>query len=80
MLNKSINIFFFTIFLFLTAKFYLSEQNRIFINKARSSYSIDKMNLNVLKNDTKNIIEYKSELDEFKNKRKKRIWEKLISN
>ena len=80
MLNKSINIFFFAIFLFLTAKFYFSEQNRIFINKARSSYSIDKMNLNVLKNDTKNIIEYKNELDEFKNKRKKRIWEKLISN
>jgi hypothetical protein len=37
-------------------------------------------NLPVLKNDTKNIIIYKNDLEEFKKKRKKRPWEKLISN
>ena len=37
-------------------------------------------NLPLLKNDTNNVIIYKNELEEFKNKRKKRPWEKLISN
>jgi hypothetical protein len=37
-------------------------------------------NLPVLKNDTNNIIIYKKDLDEFKEKRKERFWEKLISN
>ena len=37
-------------------------------------------NLPVLKNDTNNIIIYKNDLEEFKKKRKKRFWEKLISN
>ena len=34
----------------------------------------------LLKNDTKNIIVYKDDLEEFNKKRKKRVWEKLITN
>ena len=83
MLKKTKNavyIICFIIFIFLITKYYFSEDNRILINKKRSSYSIVETKLSVLKNDTNNIIEYKSELDDFKNKRKKRIWEKLISD
>ena len=36
--------------------------------------------LPVLQNDTNNIIVYKDGLEEFKKKRKKRFWEKLISD
>ena len=83
MLKKTKNavyIICFIIFIFLITKYYFSEDNRILINKKRSSYSIVETKLSVPKNDTNNIIEYKSELDDFKNKRKKRIWEKLISD
>ena len=87
MFKKIINIFFlisFFTFIFLITKYYFSEQNLIFINKSRSSYSLtsnkDENNLMLLKNDTNNIIVYKNDLEEFKNKRKKRFWEKLISN
>ena len=87
MIKKILNIFFlifiFT-FIFLIVKYYLSEKNIIFTNKSRSSYSVkineDINNLPVLKNDTKNIIFYNDDLEKFKNKRKKRFWEKLISN
>ena len=72
------------IFTFIVTKHYLSEQNVIFTNKSRSSYSLilkkKDINLPVLKNDTSNIIVYKNDLEVFKNKRKKRFWEKLISN
>ena len=37
-------------------------------------------NLPLLKNDTNNVIIYKTELEEFKYKRKKRPWEELISD
>ena len=87
MFKKTINIFFlisFFTFIFLVTKHYFSEQNLIFTNKSRSSYSLmlNKYhnNLPLLKNDTNNVIIYKNELEEFKNKRKKRFWEKLISN
>ena len=87
MFKKIINIFFlisFFIFIFLVTKYYFSEQNLIFTNKSRSSYSLTlnkyENNLPLLKNDTNNIIIYKNDLEEFKNKRKKRIWEKLISD
>ena len=43
---------------------------KIYINKV----------CDLLKNDTNNIIIYIDDLEEFKNKRKKRIWENLISN
>jgi len=82
-LNTFFLIFIFT-FIFLIVKYYLSEKNIILTNKSRSSYSVkineDINNLPVLKNDTNNIIFYKDDLEKFKNKRKKRFWEKLISN
>ena len=87
MLKKITNIFFlisFFIFIFLVTKYYFSEQNLIFTNKSRSLYSLTlskyEDNLPLLKNDTNNIIIYINDLEEFKNKRKKRFWEKLISN
>ena len=87
MFKKTINIFFlisFFTFIFLVTKHYFSEQNLIFTNKSRSSYSsmLNKYenNLPLLKNDTNHVIIYKNELEEFKNKRKKRPWEKLISD
>ena len=43
-------------------------------------YQLTKKEKRLLKNDTNNIIVYKNDLEEFKNKRKKRFWEKLISN
>ncbi len=65
-------------------KYYFSEENLILINKSRSSYALDfrkyENNLPLLKNDTNNIIAYIDDLEDFKNKRKKRIWENLISN
>ena len=87
MFKKSINIFFlifiFT-FIFIIIKHYFSEQNFILTNKSRSSYHLTlnkyENSLPLLKNDTNNVIIYKTELEEFKNKRKKRPWEKLISN
>jgi len=82
-LNTFFLIFIFT-FIFLIVKYYLSEKNIIFTNKSRSSYSVkineDINNLPVLKKDTNKIIFYKDDLEKFKNKRKKRFWEKLISN
>ena len=87
MYSRIKNAFFFIIFfifIFLISKYYFSEQNIVFINQSRSSYETsldnDKNNFPVLKNDTNNIIIYVSDLENFKNKRKKRFWEKLISN
>ena len=81
--NAFILIIFF-LFTFLTAKHYFSEENVIFTNKSRTSYSLMASksieNLPVLKNDTNNIIIYKNDLEKFKKKIKKRFWEKLISN
>ena len=71
----------FIIFTFLTINYYFSEENMIHINKSRSIHSLKSyMNLPLLKNDTNNIIVYKNDLEEFKKKRKKRFWEKLISD
>ena len=76
-------VFFFTFFIMVT-KYYFSDENIKLTNKSRSSYSVtlnkDKDNLPLLKSDTNNIIVYKNDLEEFKKKRKKRFWEKLISN
>jgi cbb3-type cytochrome oxidase subunit 3 len=86
MIKKFLKTFFLIIifiFFFLIIKIYLSEQNKIITNKSRTSYLIDNsekyINIPILKNDTKNIISYKNDLEEFKKKRKKRFWEKLIS-
>ena len=85
--KKIKNIFFLIIlfsFIFLVTKYYFSDQNEIFTNKSRSLYlmtlSYDKNNLPILENDTNNIILYINDLENFKKKRKKRFWEKLISN
>ena len=71
-------------FIILITKYYFSEKNIVFTNKSRSSYvtSLDneKNNLPLLENDTSDVIVYINDLEEFKSKRKKRIWEKLISN
>ena len=87
MFQKIKNIFIIislTIFIFLVSMHYFSEQNIIVTNKSRSSYAFetvrDGINLPILKNDTNNIIVYRNDLEEFKEKRKKRLWEKLISN
>ena len=87
MYRKIKNIFFlvsFCTFIILVTKHYFSEENILFTNKSRSSYLLKlnngKNNLPVLKNDTNNIIVYINDLEDFKNKRKKRFWEKLISN
>ena len=81
--NISFLVIFFS-FIFLIIKHYFSEQNIIFTNKSRLSYltSLDnnKINLPILKNDTNNVIIYLNDLKNFKNKKKKRFWEKLISN
>ena len=81
------NIFFlivFFIFIFSVTKYYFSEKNIKFTNKSRSLYlatlSNNKSDLPILENDTTNIISYINDLEDFKKKRKKRFWEKLISN
>jgi len=86
MLKKIKNIFFlisFSTFIFFITNHYFSEQNIILMQKNRSSYSLisnlSNKNIPILKNDTNNIIIYKDGIDEFKEKRKKRFWEKLIS-
>tara|TARA_B100001179_G_C18379419_1_gene312700 strand:+ start:389 stop:661 length:273 start_codon:yes stop_codon:yes gene_type:complete len=86
MIKKTRNTFFLVsifVFFFLVTKYYFSEENIIFTNKSRSNYFLitnkDIENLPILKNDTSNIIIYKDDLEEFKKKRKKRIWEELIS-
>ena len=87
MLEKIKSVFFLLLFfslIFLASRHYFSEQNIIYTNKSRSSYALktnkEDSNLPVLKNDTDNIIVYKSDLEEFQKKRKKRIWEELISD
>ena len=79
--KKIFFIIFFFIFVFLITKHYLSEKNIKYTNKSRSNYYlITREDLPILENDTSNIIMYKNGLEEFKKKRKKRIWEKLISD
>ena len=71
----------FIISTFFTINYYFSEKNMIHINKSRSTYTLTLYNnIPLLKNDTNNIIVYKNDLEEFKKKRKKRFWEKLISD
>ena len=86
MIKKIINIFLlisFFSFFFLITKHYFSEENIVFTNKSRSSFLWARIegseNLPLLKNDTNNVIINITDLDEFKKKRKKRPWEKLIS-
>ena len=70
------------IFITLTASFYFSDQNIRATNKSRSLYAVkllhDALKLPLLANDTKGIIEYRNDVQEFIAKRKKRIFEDLI--
>jgi len=74
---------FFTFTFFIT-KYYISEKNQISVNKSRALYTTlsedQKDHLPILENDTNNIIIYVDDLENYKKKRKKRFWEKLISN
>ena len=87
MLIKIKNIFYLAslfIFITLTASFYFSDQNIRATNKSRSFYAVklhyDRLKLPLLTNDTKGIIEYRNDVQEFIDKRKKWIWEGLIIN
>jgi len=85
--KKIISILFLSIYLillFIVINYYSSEENKLLVNKSRSSYSF-KLNKNLeslvtLENDTDNIIIYLDDLQNYKSKRKKRFWEKLISS
>ena len=74
---------FFT-FVFLATNFYFSEQNVRLINKSRSLYPNETknniQNLILLKNDTKNIIEYKSDIEVYKKKKKNYTFWDLIKS
>ena len=86
MFNKFKNIFlivFFFIFIFFITKYYFSEENIVAINKSRLSYEISLNNNNklpLLKSDTGDTITYIDDVENYKKKRKKRFWEKLIYN
>jgi len=86
MFKKLKNIFFFILFfsfILSIANHYFSKKNIIFTNKSRTSYTVnlneENSDIPLLENDTSDIIIYKNDLEEFKKKRKKRFWEKLIS-
>ena len=85
MLIKIKNIFYLAslfIFIALTTSFYFSDQNIRVTNKSRSFYVVkllhDTLKLPLLTNDTDDIIEYRNDVQEFRDKRKKRIWEDLL--
>ena len=85
MLKKIINIFYlvsFFIFIFLTTSFYFSDQNVRLTNKSRSIYSTKlkniTQNLPLLKNDTSDIIEYRTDVEIYKKKKKNYTFWNLI--
>ena len=85
MLIKIKNIFYLAslfIFITLTTSFYFSEQNIRATNKSRSFYAVklhyDTLKLPLLTNDTNDIIEYRNDVQEFRDKIKKRIYEGLL--
>ena len=68
-------------FIFFVIKFYLSENNIKWSNRVILQYQniLDKklINLPIIKNDTNNIIEYTSEIDDLKNKKQRKFWDLL---
>ena len=70
------------IFITLTTSFYFSEQNIRATNKSRSFYAAklhyDTLKLPLLVNDTNDIIEYRNDVQVFRDKIKKRIYEGLL--
>ena len=76
-------VYLFTIFFFIffIVKFYLSENNIKWSNKIMLQYQnvLDKkfINLPIIKDDTNDIIEYTSEIEDFKNKKQRKFWDLL---
>ena len=74
MLRKIFYIISFSTFIILITKFYFSDQHVKKINKFRYTYleqsGDSKINIPLLKNDTNNIIEYKSDIEIYKKKKK----------
>ena len=68
-------------FIFFVIKFYLSENNIKWSNKVILQYQniLDKkfINLPIIKEDTNDIIEYTSEIEDFKNKKQRKFWDLL---
>ena len=68
-------------FIFFVIKFYLSENNIKWSNKVMLQYQnvLDKkfINLPIIKDDTNDIIEYTSEIEDFKNKKQRKFWDLL---
>ena len=83
MLKKSKYIFYivsFLLFIILITNFYFSDKNIVATNKSRSSYSVEMnsntINIPLLKNDTNNIIEYRSDIEDYKKGKKKyKFWD-----
>ena len=68
-------------FIFFVIKFYLSENNIKWSNKVILQYqnTLDKkfISLPIIKDDTNDIIEYTSEIEDFKNKKQRKFWDLL---
>ena len=68
-------------FIFFVIKFYLSENNIKWSNKVILQYQniLDNkfINLPIIKDDTNDIIEYTSEIEDFKNKKQRKFWDLL---
>ena len=66
---------------FFVVKYYLSDENIKHSNKIIFQYKkkINKsfIDLPIIKNDTKNIIEYQSDIEKYKKKKKRKFWELL---
>ena len=74
MLKKIFYIISFSTFIILITKLYFSDQHVKKINKFRYTYleqsGDSKINIPLLKNDTNNIIEYKSDIEIYTKKKK----------
>ncbi len=68
-------------FIFIVIKFYLSEDNIKWNNKVIIQYQniLDKKfnSLPIIKDDTNDIIEYTSEIENFKNEKQRKFWDLL---
>jgi hypothetical protein len=68
-------------FIFFVIKFYLSENNIKWSYKVIFQYQniLDKkfISLPIIKGDTNDIIEYTSEIEDFKNKKQRKFWDLL---
>ena len=71
-------------FIFFVIKFYLSENNIKLSNKVMLQHQniLDKklINLPIIKDDTNDIIEYTSEIEDFKNKKQRKFWDLFKTN